>query len=132
MIRFGSERERQDVEETQRLLSGEGGVSSIAAPLTLAEELDQRRAQAEPHPFSNIPMPNIQDVETMELARQLNPLSPEGIPLRQISCIRVRLGKIPVLPDLRQEPTADEIREHRRRESESRAGHCGPCGTDWP
>jgi len=57
MIRLDSERERLDAEETQRLLFGEGGVNRLA-PLSLAEELEHRRAKAEPHPFSKGPMPD--------------------------------------------------------------------------
>jgi len=122
-------RERQDMEETQRLLSGEGGVNSIA-PLSLVEELEQRRALAEPHPLREVPMPQIWDVETLELARQLNPVSKGGIPLKQVSTIRVRLGRIPVIPDLRREQTPAEEESYARRESASRAGHCGDAGDD--
>jgi len=122
MIRLDSERERMDVEETRRLLFGEGGVNRLA-PLSLAEELEQRRAQA-----SKVPMPDLWDAETWELARQLNPVSKDGIPLRRVSAIRVRLGKIPILPDLRQEPTPEDRESQSRREAASRAGHCGDCG----
>jgi len=128
MIRLDSERERMDVEETQRLLFG----GDSLAPLFLVEELEQRRAQADPHPFHKVPMPDLWDAQTWELAGQLNPISKAGIPLPQVSTIRVRLGRIPVLPDLRQEPTPEDRESHARREAASRAGHCGTCGDDWP
>jgi hypothetical protein len=127
MIRLDGERERLDAEETQRLLFGQGGVNSLV-PGTLVEELEQRRAIQEPR-FGE-KAPDLWDAQTWELAGRLNPVSKHGLRLSPASTIRVRLGRIPVLPDLQPERTPAEEESHARREAASRAGYCGTCGDD--
>jgi hypothetical protein len=127
MIRLDGERERLDVEETQRLLFGSGGVNSLV-PGTLVEELEQRRAKLEPR-FGE-KAPDLWDAQTWDLAGRLNPVSKAGLRLSPASTIRVRLGRIPVLPDLQPERTPAEEASHARREAKSMAGFCGDAGDE--
>jgi len=74
------------------------------------------------------PYPDFWDADTWEAQRMLRPVNAAGIPLNQVSTIRVRLGRVPVLPDLQAEPDAAELESQARREADGRAGHCGTAG----